>query len=455
MKWKIINVVFVDMQKEIDDTIMNAIKEKDVSNNYIEYLYQLDKELMVTNSQLDKINTLKKFKELDEFIFKSALNYVYDFNKIYGVTSKTCIKRSDLVETNYDSLTTLLDKLNDRIYTGYKAISMVNGFVQNLDDIYKDIFWKVLDRNLKNGASVTLINKVMPRCIPVFECALANKFKDRENKIDLDLQTFYIGQKIDGCRNLTFTTSGNSFSREGKQFTTLSKIAGELKKLNIPSGYVLDGEICIVDENGNEDFKSIMKEITRKDWTIQTPKYKIFDILTEEEFNNKYSEVKYTERMNRLDFDSNILEKVGFVKASKQLFEEWKQKALENNWEGLMLRTDIYEGKRGNNLLKYKEFQDAEYVVEGVEQSTKLMLVDGLMKEVDCVGNLIITHKNNKVSVGSGLSDEQRVQWLKNPELIIGKTITVTYFEETLNDKGELSLRFPTLKFIYSAGREV
>jgi ATP-dependent DNA ligase len=42
---------------------------------------------------------------------------------------------------------------------------------------------------------------------------------------------------------------------------------------------VFDGEVCIVDENGVEDFQGIMKEIKRKDHTIKNPKYKVFDYL--------------------------------------------------------------------------------------------------------------------------------------------------------------------------------
>jgi len=37
---------------------------------------------------------------------------------------------------------------------------------------------------------------------------------------------------------------------------------------------------------------------------------------------------------------------------------------------------------------------------------------------------------------------------------IIGKTITVQYFEETKNDKGGISLRFPTVKHIYESERD-
>ena len=36
---------------------------------------------------------------------------------------------------------------------------------------------------------------------------------------------------------------------------------------------------------------------------------------------------------------------------------------------------------------------------------------------------------------------------------ILGKTITVQYFEESQNQDGEYSLRFPVLKYIYDEKR--
>ena len=38
---------------------------------------------------------------------------------------------------------------------------------------------------------------------------------------------------------------------------------------------------------------------------------------------------------------------------------------------------------------------------------------------------------------------------------IVGKIITVQYFEETKNDKGGISLRFPTVKIVHGDKREV
>ena len=63
------------------------------------------------------------------------------------------------------------------------------------------------------------------------------------------------------------------------------------------------------------------------------------------------------------------------------------------------------------------------------------------------VGALVVNYKGYKVKVGSGLTKEQRELWWNNPNLILGKIITVQYFEETTNKKDDsLSLRFPVLK---------
>jgi ATP-dependent DNA ligase len=68
-----------------------------------------------------------------------------------------------------------------------------------------------------------------------------------------------------------------------------------------------------------------------------------------------------------------------------------------------------YEGKRTYNLIKCKVFYDSEYIVEDIEVGTKPFLENGLMVEKECVGALIIKHKGYKVNVGSGLSNQQRI----------------------------------------------
>ena len=113
------------------------------------------------------------------------------------------------------------------------------------------------------------------------------------------------------------------------------------------------------------------------------------------------------------------------------------------------------KGKRSNDLLKVKKFFDEEYIVKGVENSIHRIIVDGLEVEEEMLSNVIIEHKGCDVGVGSGFNQEERRLYFNSPLLIIGKTITVQYFEETLNQDGCHSLRFPVVKHIYENGRTV
>ena len=71
---------------------------------------------------------------------------------------------------------------------------------------------------------------------------------------------------------------------------------------------------------------------------------------------------------------------------------------------------------------------------------------------MEIIAQVWIEHKGYKVKVGSGFTQEQRLKYTQEP--IIGKTITVQYFEETKNDKVGISLRFPTVKHIYENKRD-
>jgi DNA ligase 1 len=131
----------------------------------------------------------------------------------------------------------------------------------------------------------------------------------------------------------------------------------------------------------------------------------------------------------------------------------WAQMSNQEGWEGIMLRKDIfYEGKRSKNLLKVKKFYDAEYEVVGWDNDNHEVVREGKSKSMTMLAQVWIIHKGHLVKVGSGFTQEQRLQYMDGS--IVGKTITVQYFEETTNDKGGISLRFPTVKHIYEGVRD-
>ena len=137
-------------------------------------------------------------------------------------------------------------------------------------------------------------------------------------------------------------------------------------------------------------------------------------------------------------------------------FAKLKADAEKDGHEGVMLRKNVgYEGKRSQNLLKVKKFFDAEYVVQSIDFEDHRVIREGKEVVIPMMAQAYINHKGYEVAVGSGWNQEQRIKYNANPTLIIGKEITVQYFEETKNQKGELSLRFPTVKHVFENGRNV
>ena len=414
-----------------------------------------------TSSLNEKKVIIDTIKE-DKFI-KKAINYALDPYKKYYVTSKNCKKNADICDmnSNYDDIFDLFDDLNNRTYTGHDAIAIVNGYVGEHKE-YEDLIFSIIDRNLEIRASESVINKVIPDLVPTFDVALANKFDPkRVNWNDV----WFASRKLDGVRCLTVVDyQGNvkSYSRVGNEFETLQVVKDAIKSLGV-LGVVFDGEICLMDKDGNEDFQGIMKQIKRKDHQIDNPKYVMFDYLTLKEFDAKESIKILSERIMRfvkLDImitnqDSlSVLEQ--HVVSDDDHFAKLKADAEKEGHEGVMLRKNVgYEGKRSQNLLKVKKFFDAEYKVERVDFENHRVIREGKEVVIPMMAQAYITHKGYEVAVGSGWNQEQRIKYNANPDLIIGKEITVQYFEETKNQKGELSLRFPTVKHVFENGRNV
>ena len=421
-------------------------------------------QLNANNSSTYKI---KKFKELYDagYINKELWNLIYDKDVLFHITSDKIDKNLNVCRSNKDYKGDIIELLKDLYvqYSGNTALAIACGFVNNNAE-YKQLIYDVIDKDLHIGMTAKSINKAVPGFFPEFNVALASP-----NNGTMPDENWVIERKLDGTRCLCLIDSNGKvkfYSRKGKEFHTLDVLKNELEDfVALHPEYknkVLDGEMCIIDATGNEDFQGIMKEITRKDHTINNPSYCVFDLLNLEDFNKGCSTETYKPRLNKLKtfvetIKSSHIKLIEYAYYTPEVFDTWQKKVLDNGWEGLIARKDVpYEGKRSRNLLKYKNFSDAEYVVKDVVlDGNATILVGGKTQRIKCVQSLVIEHKGYIVNVGSGLTQQQRIEFAEHPEHIIGKTITVQYFSETTDKEGNLSLRFPTIKYIYGRERDV
>ena len=413
--------------------------------------------MRATSSSTDKVQIIK---ESSRYIHK-VLEYTYNPFKQYYVTSKTIKKNSDISNTGYFDLFYLLDALSKRTVTGHTAIAHINAFTEGLSNSEVELVYNIIDKDLKIRAGDKVINKAVPNLIPTFSVALAQEYKGKCDWVNDD---WYASRKLDGVRCLAvvdFEGNCKLYSRMGKELTTLNKVKEAIEATNVIN-QVFDGEICLMDENGNEDFQGVMKQLRRKDHQIENPIFMIFDMINKPEFDNQKGTEKLSDRLAKLRAwqggrrtDAKILRYTEqFVITDGRHFDMWGQIAAEKGWEGFMVRNDVgYEGKRSKNLLKIKKFFDAEYEVVDFDIDDHEIVVNGRSETVQMLSQVWIEHKGHKVKVGSGWTHEQRLQYIDGS--IVGKIITVQYFEETKNDKGGISLRFPTVKHIHGSKREL
>ena len=189
-----------------------------------------------------------------------------------------------------------MDDLTNRKFTGHDAIALINGCANSHDD--NQLIYKIIDKNLDIRAGDKVINKAVPNLIPTFSVALAQEYKGKCDWND----SWYASRKLDGVRCLAVVnTEGECtlYSRMGKEFTTLNKIKYAIEATGIIN-YVFDGEICLLDKDGNEDFQSVMKELRRKDHQIENPTFMIFDMIHKTEFDKGKSTDILSERLHTL-----------------------------------------------------------------------------------------------------------------------------------------------------------
>ena len=417
--------------------------------------------LKETSKSSKKLAILREMK--DNQVMKELARRTYGEDK-YFITLDQAIPvvvPSEKAESEKCDYTMILDQLRTRELSGNSAIQAVAEYISENCD------WQLLaialDHDFGCGVSRGTISKVWPDLFSKFGVALAEKYDEKTAKaVDFVTQNWLASRKLDGVRCICTKINGevHFYARSGKEFFTLSVLREAIENM-AADNFVLDGECCIVDENGDEDFISIVSEIKRKNWTIENPCYQVFDCLTPEEFYSHEGDTCHSVRMLR---DAAVEIKNGvahtaFVEQHELRntddFNYWIEQAAANGWEGIMIRKNIgYEGKRSKNMLKCKKFQDAEFTVLGCENDTMRFTEDGRQVEKTALARILIEYKGNTVSVGGGFSKAQRLWYADHHDELIGKTVTVKYFQESVNADGQYSLRFPTVKYIYEDGRD-
>lgn len=428
--------------------------------NTLPTIYKFYQEMKSTTKRNEKIAILERWKDCREVV--DLLKVIYDPMITFGVTSERIYNYTGTPVTACGlDLFCLFTDLSSRKLSGNAALSACRDICNRALLSYGDEFYPLLeaifDKDLKLGIDTKTVNRVIPGLINTFDIAQAHDINKSPTYLKrVESEQYLITRKLDGVRCLAIIKNNDIkfYSRLGHEYTSLSVLRKAMQTI-IPKGWegVLDGELCVIDEYDNENFKLAVSEVKRKTEQMQRPHYKVFDCLTLDEFYGKKESPVYSVRLETAkkllaSTETPFLSVLRAVKYSPDNFIRAQQVVSQRGYEGLILRANVpYRSGRTSDLLKVKKFVDAEYQIEDFKGTTKLMKgLSGTMEPVECLGSVVIRHKGSPVDVGSGFSDAQRIDIWRNQDKYLGRTITVKYLEESQDAFGDPSLRIPIFK---------
>jgi DNA ligase-1 len=330
---------------------------------------------------------------------------------------------------------------------------------------WNDWYRRILIKDLRCGVSDKTINKIVKNAVPLFECMLAHDGANHEKKV---AGKKLLEPKLDGVRVLTIVDCEArtvvQYSRNGKELVNFPHITeGLLAHIDdFERSFVLDGEII------STSFQALMKQVHRKsDADASDAVLMLFDILPLSEFKAGTSTLGQRRRSNFLKQFKATFDKVGNIGIVPQLevdldtsvgqmqFVAFNKEALDNKYEGIMIK-DIdakYVCKRHVAWLKQKPFIEVSLEITSVEEGTGKN--EGRLGALVCSG--VDDGKTIVVNVGSGFTDDQRIEFWGDRDSLPGQIVEVRADAITQNQDGTYSLRFPRfLRFRgFKAGEKI
>ena len=428
-------------------------------NERCNYFWSIFEDLQDTNSILEKRFIISKIPEwlTEDFQYiieclngKHKFGYTYNASPYYSMPDRQVSQKW--------SVKNVLEWLQEPRIKGDLSQNNIDWYCDQTVELCW-FFEPIVNRTLKLGIG----NSILPK--DGFAPMLAKKY---EGAIEYDSKGYVLTEKLDGNRCIaSYEDDHWVFRSRNGRIMYVDFHMGDL-----PKEYIYDGEVMSMSQTvssmkliqnlryGVQDYKIYGNEFNDTSGLINRHTkdkelvYNIFDIMLDD--------VPYYERRNELDRMAEDLDLPYDVRIvpviAKSMFEDLDSVTSYNlsrvcnmGGEGVMinLASACYRHKRTNQLLKLKQVQSIDMKVTGIQEGTGKY--EYSVGAINCVCNTD-DGKIIEVSVGSGLSDEQRSDWFVHPENIIGKIVEIQYFSMSQDSKRKgsnyYSLRFPRLKTV-------
>lgn len=277
---------------------------------------------------------------------------------------------------------------------------------------------------------------------------LASKLKDCKKFFDPKKDVWYAQYKLDGVRCIAQVANDGRViltTRNCKEFTHLNHIREALKELlgkieELNMSVILDGELYshslfvdgeyVYDNTRFNKISGACRPVRKKAAPYENQiQFHVFDIVDESMCQtDRFIRMQWLCKLTH-DMNKNVFSYIKFVpsKLIKSVKDVAKYQELwvEKGYEGVILRrgSDVYEESKTSSrpkfLLKYKEFDDDEFVIVKAKDSKGT--------EKGCVVWVCETEDGDRFDVRPRGTFDERKEMYINREDYIGKMLTVRY----------------------------
>jgi DNA ligase-1 len=421
-------------------------------------MHQIIEELESDNSRLAKEAVVLREAEANNDELFEGIRLCYDPMITFGVKKVPLHGGPDGQGLPWVAFKELALGLSRRDFTGHAARDAIElALSASTQAQWNGWYRRILIKDMRAGFSETTVNKMVAKAnkteytVPLFECMLAHDGAKHEKKLT---GKKLLEPKLDGVRVVTVINATNKtatmYSRNGKILENFPHITSAIEA-NIDRferSLVLDGEMV------SSSFQALMKQVHRKsDVKSEDARLMLFDIIPVSEFQRGESSMGQGRRSKLLRSMKPTFDLIGSIDIIPQIevdldsyvgeleFKEYNKEAIESGFEGIMIKTvdAPYECKRSTSWLKMKPFIEVSLEITNVEEGTGKN--EGRLGAFVCSG--VDDGRQITVNVGSGFSDDDRIEYWANRDTQLGQVVEVRADAITQNQDGTYSLRFP------------
>ena len=400
-------------------------------------------EINESNKTNHKIDVLRKYQDNKEL--QNILKLTYDtVQYTYGVTLQQIDKfEPEKYESNMDlhfACSLLVNKLSNRTLTGHAALQFASDLIGNLDEKDKDLFRKIINRDLRINLGKTQINKVFKGLITKPAYMRCDTFSKKNSK-NINFPAI-VQLKADGTYREFNVHNGHvtSRSRSGESYE-YPIIFDQMKVL--PDGIYI-GELTV---NGYKDRAKGNGLINSDNPPHDDIIVELWDYITPKEYEqaqlrdkNNPCTIPYK---NRLDFlvetcfshnFSNVKIIPFYWVQSLENALEYTSKWMNEGFEGAILKDKslVFKDGTSKQQLKLKLEISAEMRCVGFN--------DGRVgtKREGKVGSIIFANDEGTIKGScSGFTDSELDFFTENKDSLIGNIMEVQFNDITKSESND------------------